>query len=865
MASQEELRLTEGQSDWSVGMDSSVVPNLVPKNGCAMAINTTFRGGRPRTRPGNTQVFLQDNPEIAGGLSLFNTGVVTSGGVNLSVGNYYQGGTMYINKEDSARNYLVCGISGYICKIDVVTGYVTPLSRINSLGVEESSFFRWDATKRLYFSQAERYLIIQNNTDKPLIFDGEFLWQVGTGPTASIGAISSIPTGNIMAYGQGRLFVALPDRTKFLAGDLVFGGSSSQYDITTSVLGATAGTKTRITCSSVVNFTAGDVVTISGHSSTPDINGTWRISNVTNVSGVGSFDINHNAAGISITSTTTGTVPVSRADGTGGFATKANSGTDSDLLRFTETTYLAEGGSFQVPSEMGKIRGMVFQPIADTASGQGDLMVFAEAGVVTFGVSAPRNTWKNTPGFQRITLSKIGSICERFLLPINNDIYFRAADGVRSYRNARAEQDGFGQLPISNQVQAFTDFDTESLLEAGSAIYFDQRLHFTVGPIVDLKNISLPNNSPLPIRPTAFEGIGTFDFNSMGSAGKDKIATWDGLWTGMRVYQLISGYIDGVPRAFAFVQNKTTYENELWELYPWALYDYTLTSSGDRIQCAVETRAYTFGSEWTLKKLVRGDLWLSDFDGISLINVYYKPESSSCYQFWHSFTVCAENKTCVPFVLTRTPAGDNESIPLGLNSRTVIRATSWILNFNEPPEYLYIIIRDTVGSVNPYSRNYLFSGDQTNAFLKSKTPLSFYQSSKLRYSTLSADTLRQALNSMGLGSNTTVTKVGDDSYQITFFNYNNVLSYVEAPDIIPSYLQEGEGQCGLFQPLDNRTQYRSQLRLPTPPDTCLPNSSSLTKVSQTFQFRIEWQGTMALSKVLWHADKVIQPSSGSCL
>jgi len=849
-------------------MDSSVVPNLVPDNGCAMAINTTFRGGRPRTRPGNTQVFLQDNPELQGGLALFNTGQALVGSATISVGNYFQGATMYINKEDSARNYLVCGVGGYICKIDVVTGYVTILSRLNNFGSEETDpngnriLFRWDATKRIYFAQAERYLIIQNNVDKPLIFDGEFLWQTGVGPTGSIGNISSIPTGNIMAYGQGRLFVTLPDRTKFLAGDLVFGGSASQVEVSTSTIGSTnVGAKTRITCSSTVNFTNGDVVTISGHSSTPDINGTWRVSNVTNVSSIGSFDINHNAYNQAY------------ANGTGGFATKASSGSDTDLLRFTETTYLAEGGSFQVPSEMGKIRGMIFQPIADTASGQGDLMVFAEAGVVSFGVSAPRSMWKNTPGFQRITLSKIGSICERFLLPVNNDIYFRSADGIRSYRNARAEQDGFGQLPLSSQVQAFTDFDTESLLEAGSAIFFDNRLHFTVGPIVDLKNITLPSNNPLPTRPTAFEGIGTFDFNSMGGAGKDKIATWDGLWTGIRVYQLISGYIDGVPRAFAFVQNKTTYENELWELYPWALYDYTLTSSGDRIQCAVETRSYNFGSEWTLKKLTRGDLWVSDFDGISLVNVYYKPESSSCYQFWHSFTICAENKTCVPFVLDRTPAGSSESIPMYLNARTVTRATSWKLTFTDPPEYFYLSLTDSVGNISgstgqPYNRNYLFTGDQTNSILKTKGPFSSYVTQKLKWSELNPAVLKAELLRIGLGSNTSVTKTttaGVDQWTITFYNANNVLSYVEAPDIIPSYLGETETPCGLFKPLDNRTQYRSQLRLPTPPDTCNANGGSLTKISQTFQFRIEWQGCMALSKVLWHADKVIQPTSGSCL
>lgn len=855
MASQEQLRLSEGQKDWSVGMDSSVVPALVPDNGCALAINTTFRGGRPKTRPGNVQVYLQDNPEEIGGLSLFTEGKVTAG----YVGNYFQGSTMYVNKESSARNYLVCGVSGYLLKIDIVTGYVTPLKRVGSLGVEEANLFRWDSTKRLYFAQAERYLVIQNGIDKPLIFDGEFLWQTGVGPQSSIGNLSSVPTGTVMAYGQGRLFVASSDRTTFLAGDLVYGGSTSQVDIASSIIANTnvSTAKTQFTTSSTVGFSNNDVVTISGHSSTPDVNGTWRVSNVVNTAGNATFNINHNA------------FAVAAANGTGGYVTKANSGSDTDLLRFTETTYLNEGGSFQVPSEMGKIRGMIFQPIADTASGQGDLMVFAEAGVVSFAVSAPRDKWKSTSGFQRITLSKIGSLCERFLIPINNDIFFRSTDGVRSYRNAKAEQDGYGQLPISNQMQSITDFDTESMLEAASGIYFDNRLHFTIGPVQDLKNISLPGSNPIPTRPIAFDGIGTFDFNNMGAAGKDKIATWDGLWTGMRVTQLVSGYVDGVPRAFAFVQNKLTYENELWEMYPWALNDFTLTSSGDRIQCAVETKAYDFGSPWHLKKLVRGDIWLSDFDGTSLINVYYKPESSSCFELWHSFSICAENKTCVPTIIERTPAGTSETIVSPLNSRSITRASSWKLTITDPPSKAYLVFSDTVGSFSGYTNNSLFTGDTTNATLKNKPPFSRYITDKIDLSTITAAELRQQLINQGFGTLTLVTRVskgeGITEWTINPYNINNTIAYCEAPDLIPAYSEETDKPCGLFQPLDNRAQFRSQLRLPTPPDVCSVNSGSLTKVSHSFQFRIEWQGTLAVSKVLWHADKVVEPVGGTCL
>jgi len=836
MASTNDIRIVDGQQDWTGGMDGSIVPHLAAKNVVLAAVNCTFRGGRPKTRPGYLQTFLLDDPEAlpqddgrpSSSRTLFQAGLDWKGGKS---GNLFQGATLYINKKDSYKNYIIAVCSGRVFKIDPISGYIQRLKYFTTSGLKD---FRFDSIRKCYFVQAEKYLVIQNGSDRPLIFDGEFLYQAGVGPVDSVGEIAStMPTGTLMAYGQGRLFIASPNRTTFYAGDIVYGGSTNQISITSSSVGGT----TVITTDSEHNFSTGDVVTISGHSSTPDINGTWRLTSL---------------------SSTTFSIPTGvSTSGKGGYVIRANDGADTDLLRFTETTYLNEGGSFQFPSEMGRITGMLFQPISDTATGQGDLLVFGETGVVSFAVSLPRDQWKSTQGFQRITLSRIGSVCEKFLIPINNDIYFRASDGVRSYRNARADQQETGETPFSTPVDAFLDFDTEYMYEATSAVYFDNRLIFTVGPTENYKNIG---SNPIPAVPITHKGFGVFDFNSMAKPDAEFTPIWDGLWTGLNTTQLLAGQINRTPRCFAFAVNPSTSENELWELYPWALYDYTLTSSGDRIQSAIETKGFDFNAPWNLKKLVRMDLWISGFEGTTNMNVFYRPDGSSCWTLWHSFEVCAQNQSCFNDNLSCLPdtTAPYEIISqplvsfLQISGKTVTRAQKWTMSFvgSEMPEYFYMRVPDTVGDgKEPFGvaggSNYMFK-DRTTTLLRWASP-----------SLPSA--MQTALRNAGF-SNVVVTRSPDDA---NVFNLDFVDYKVEKPDIIPAYLTETDS-CGAFSPTDNKTQFRSQIRLPSPPDVCSDNTNQLTKIAQTFQFRIEWQGVLALSKVLVHAEKVVEKTGGGC-
>lgn len=66
-----------------------------------------------------------------------------------------------------------------------------------------------------WMEQAEQYLVIQDDQSRPIIFDG------ASSRRAKVGI--EIPTGSVMAYGRGRLWVAVNNGREFAAGDIAGG------------------------------------------------------------------------------------------------------------------------------------------------------------------------------------------------------------------------------------------------------------------------------------------------------------------------------------------------------------------------------------------------------------------------------------------------------------------------------------------------------------------------------------------------------------------------------------------------------------------------------------------------------------------
>ena len=859
------LIINDGQYDWSGGMDSSRSPLNSTKNSIRVGINVTMRGGRAKTRPGFQQVFLTDDPDYPGSLALFSSGKNSLGE---KTGNYFQGAFFYVNKSNPDLSCIIAVAGGYVFRISPVQGYVSRLNinfnpgmtrytdYLSNPPVYPGSVFRIDATKKVYFCQAEKYLIMQNGVDRPWVWNGDTLFQTGVGsnqqdPTAENILSYTMPIGTFMAYGQGRLFVASPTKDSFQAGDIVFGGSSNQ----TAIVQSFQSPYGQISTSTPHGFQTGDVVSISGHSSTPNINGTWRVLGT----GTTAFTIS---------------TPITNA-GVGGFVVKAQEGQESDLLRFTETQYLNEGGFLQIPSQMGSIRGLSFMPTGDTSTGQGELLVFGESGVSSFAVSVPRDLWKSTPGFQRVALSGIGLTSERSVVAINNDLFFRSLDGIRTYRNARAQQDGYNVTPISTEMDIVMDFDSESLLSAGSSVYHDNRLLFTVSPRENLDNVE---NEPIKVRPISFQGIGVLDFNSLGTSGEKQPAIFDGVWTGLEVLQLLTGITNRLPRCFIFSYDNVSNSNTLWENYPWALFDYPLGQSSKKIQAAVETRGYDFNSPWNLKKLERGDMWIGELSGDTKVNVYYRPDENPCWFPWHSFNTCSELESCITSIADVFSVQGFETVKA--SGKTVERANTWRINFKDQKDF-YLRIANTTGSrvgdlaTSAIERSYL------NTLSERNTPILSWP--------VTASGLQNALNGALWSGTTAVTTgtyrwlyaavalvdatvptdfyvqfyVGNVTYNATSGSYSTTtgtLVALEAPVAIAA-----ASDCGFYKPVNIKDQYRSQLRLPTPDNSCVTSTGTLARVGHSFQFRYEWEGQFALNKIMFHASKLVEPVGGNCL
>ena len=652
------------------GMDSSRHPDLIDPDKCGLAVNISFRGGKPKTRPCFKEISLGD-PETWASVSTLRDGL-------------FQGGICYYSTT-VGRSLLIGCYSGWILVVDPILGTTTVLNPLD----------RNDRERKTYMLQAENYLIIQNGVDIPLIWDGvasttrrsktganngvlgshnvsitnasgvatvvtfsahglttgdyieldgieiagyvgQFYATVVNSTTFTVGVSSTlanpvypgtvrycpeIPTGLLMAYGQGRIFVTSANRVEFTAGDIIYG----------------------------------------------DLNGS-----------VG------------------------------------------NILNWTENQYLAEGLSFRLPTSQGRITTMVFPAFQDTQAGQGELFVFGEYGASSFAVSNPRTSTTDpitgavtATGWRDLQIQKIVLIgtgctsqwsCVNFT---NGDLFYRDAIGIRSYRNARGDMQSYGKTAMSAEVSAILDNDEKTALVNVSGAHIDNRFLMTCTPIFAQRKVRIVSivrvgkvvtittadnhditagstftvggsaagkfipgvpasgydgdwvaetvtgttitfttsytpdatvdySTYLTSAQTGTEiyhrGLLALDFNSTSTVGAKSYAAWDGLWTGLQVQQLVSGYFDSQERCFVFAYGGVG-DNQIWEITGEYGDDISLDGPS-KIACAIETRAYNFQLDYNKKKLRRLDTFLSDIRGEVNFAFAYRWDASTCWNSW---------------------------------------------------------------------------------------------------------------------------------------------------------------------------------------------------------------------------------------
>ena len=430
----------------------------------------------------------------------------------------FQGAYNYSHGKNS---YLVTSIGGHIYKINTETGMVqdiTPTNGVNSFG---ETIYDPNASdiEVAYFQQAEHYLIIQNGESAAIIFDGATSRRANSAGT-------EVPTGTVMAYGNGRLWVARG--REFVAGDIVGG--------------------------------------------------------------------------------------------------------PTDVIEFTENTYIAEGGAFAVPLDTGDITAMRFMNQPDSSLGQGELLVHTSRAVFAVNVPTSRDSWKSLQyPTVRIVAINYGSVSDRSCALVNGDMFYRAPDGIRSFISSRREWQEYGQIPVSREIgPVLRDEKHHEIAQRTSVVLFDNRLLTTVTP----QNTS---------QGVYFRGIAPLDFDTVGGTGEKMPPAWEGLWTGLNFLQLLTAEVNEEERCFAFHLNSGC-NIQLWELTKDGVKD----AGNSRIGCYIETPSYSFENPLELKQLEYGEMWVDDLRGEVDFTVRYKPNQYPAWVDWNSWTECAKAETCNP-------------------------------------------------------------------------------------------------------------------------------------------------------------------------------------------------------------------------
>lgn len=301
------------------------------------------------------------------------------------------------------------------------------------------------------------------------------------------------------------------------------------------------------------------------------------------------------------------------------------------ILKFTENTYLNEGGAFGVPQQAGIITAM--EPIAnlDTSLGQGPLQVFTERG--SFSVNAPfdRTTWKDLQSpIQTVSSVCYGPKSASSVVPVNGDIWYRAEDGLRTFQVARRDFNSWVNTPMSHEVERVTSNDDKALLKFGSGVVFDNRLLVTSAPQFD------------GTYGVYHLGLIALCFDNVSTINERQPPGYDGLWTGLRIHKIVKGNQGGQERCLMFVRNPDSNALELWELSLGDPYD----EDDKKISWVVEYPSLKFGTPGDLKSLEGASLWIDQAYGPVTLVLKYRPDQYPAWQDWHTTTACAKMENC---------------------------------------------------------------------------------------------------------------------------------------------------------------------------------------------------------------------------
>ncbi len=312
-------------------------------------------------------------------------------------------------------------------------------------------------------------------------------------------------------------------------------------------------------------------------------------------------------------------------------------GDPTTALKFTETGYLFGGGSFAFPNEITSLHEI---PTQDKASGQGTMVIGTTRDCHTLRTDiTDRDAWQSVQDFQAPLFPEIGVAGPDSMVPVNNDLYFRSSNGLRSLRMAVGEQQSPGYGGLHQEIpENFYKWG----LKHNSSTHSDDRFITTVRP-------RLMNHQ------WVYEGAVSINFESLNRLGGKSPISFDGYWelpSDHYIRQIFD--VDGT--AYAVVYTPTG--DELWELQE----DGVEVVEETGLEQILVTRSMHANDPMGLKTIGRMDLWLSNIQDNLSVDVEYRVDQESDWRTWETITVTLAsanpNKDYISRYTLKTPPGN---------------------------------------------------------------------------------------------------------------------------------------------------------------------------------------------------------------
>lgn len=664
MAVKEPLRIADGIYSVEGGVDGGKAPHLLSRNQIAWAENVTLRGGSPNPRPGFSQINLIGDA---------NTPTGTSESLR------FQGIDFY---EDTAgKGYFIAHAGGRTFRIDINLAKAL-VSEISIPGDPQN-----DLSPIVYGCQADRYLVIQDGSNRPLIYDGANTRRAGS---------DEVPVGTgPMAYGMGRLWVARG--REYVAGDIV-GGETGVLKFTENDYLNEGGSFTvplRSGGISAMTFTASPNTALGQGEllvATPDTvfstvlpttRDQWK-----NLTDPVQRIVVINNGSLSQYSTTlvngdvymrardgirsviqavrdfsqSGNVPISRE------LSRALIGDNPQLLRFS-SSILFDNRLLTTVGAVRKTNGAYFNSIAvldfDLISSIGSRLPPAWDGVWS-GYRFLRLTKGRFNGEERafavLENPSKGSVKQVIVkTPINNQsvgsgtVSAPPAGGTTATIQARYRVTSAVVTALSGGT-GYTLGDIVTMVGPGTptAEAMFMVTGVTLGVVTSISMIAgRGGDYGVTVNPissyTTTGGTGT-GLEVTVQSTMDKIIVMDG-GSGYDTIPVISFPSQPTLKAFAVIENNW----ELWEITKSAKFDYYLNSdlekTESRFKCSIETPSFNFMNNQGVlvrdqKKLVAAEVWMDKISGVVDCSISYKPNQFPIWQLWHSWGFSTLYKDC---------------------------------------------------------------------------------------------------------------------------------------------------------------------------------------------------------------------------